>query len=54
LALRELLSGSVPVFFTQHFGFQQRGEAVPLEEVIARAVVEALAMEVSRGLSGVM
>ena len=29
LALRELLLGSVPVFFAQHFGFQQRGEAVP-------------------------
>jgi hypothetical protein len=49
LALHELLSGSVPVFFAQHFGFQQRGEAVSLEELIAREAVEALAMEVPTG-----
>jgi len=44
--------GPVPMFFAQQFGFQQRGEAVPLEEIIARAAVKALAMEVSRGLPG--
>ena len=39
----------MPVFFAQHFGFQQRDEALPLEELIAREAVEALAMEMPTG-----
>jgi hypothetical protein len=33
-----------PVFFAQHFASNSEAQAVPLEEIIARAAVKALAM----------
>jgi len=50
LALRELLSGGLRrCSLPSILGLQQRGEALPLEEPIARAALEALAMEVPTG-----